>query len=75
MGWWWVIGPAWYLYPAPIYPYPDPDLEVLVYDDTVVPDAAACREFHGDAIINDTGAPFYGTACLEPDGLWHIVSS
>lgn len=23
-GWWWVVGPAWYFYPAPVYPYPDP---------------------------------------------------
>jgi hypothetical protein len=23
-GWWWVVGPTWYYYPAPIYPYPDP---------------------------------------------------
>ena len=23
-GWWWVIGPEWYYYPAPVYPYPDP---------------------------------------------------
>jgi hypothetical protein len=22
-GWWWVVGPSWYYYPAPIYPYPD----------------------------------------------------
>ena len=21
-GWWWVAGGAWYLYPAPVYPYP-----------------------------------------------------
>ncbi|HWA88735.1 MAG TPA: hypothetical protein VG889_01785 [Rhizomicrobium sp.] len=21
-GWWWVVGDAWYFYPAPIYPYP-----------------------------------------------------
>lgn len=21
-GWWWVVGGAWYLYPAPVYPYP-----------------------------------------------------
>jgi hypothetical protein len=26
LGWWWVIGPTWYFYPAPIYPYPDPYL-------------------------------------------------
>lgn len=24
IGWWWVIGGAWYFYPQPIYPYPDP---------------------------------------------------
>lgn len=25
-GWWWVVGPTWYFYPAPVYPYPDPYL-------------------------------------------------
>ncbi len=24
LGWWWVVGPSWYFYPAPIYPYPNP---------------------------------------------------
>lgn len=23
-GWWWVVGPSWYFYPAPVYPYPNP---------------------------------------------------
>jgi hypothetical protein len=23
-GWWWIVGPTWYWYPAPVYPYPDP---------------------------------------------------
>ena len=23
-GWWWVVGDAWYYYPQPVYPYPDP---------------------------------------------------
>jgi hypothetical protein len=23
-GWWWVVGPTWYFYPAPVYPYPNP---------------------------------------------------
>lgn len=27
LGWWWVVGPSWYFYPAPVYPYP---AEVLV---------------------------------------------
>lgn len=22
-GWWWIVGPSWYFYPAPVYPYPD----------------------------------------------------
>jgi len=24
MGWWWIVGAAWYFYPQPVYPYPDP---------------------------------------------------
>jgi hypothetical protein len=24
LGWWWVLGNAWYYYPQPVYPYPDP---------------------------------------------------
>ena len=24
LGWWWVVGGAWYFYPAAVYPYPDP---------------------------------------------------
>ena len=23
-GWWWVAAGAWYFYPSPVYPYPDP---------------------------------------------------
>ncbi len=23
-GWWWTVGPMWYRYEAPVYPYPDP---------------------------------------------------
>lgn len=23
-GWWWIVGPNWYWYPAPVYPYPQP---------------------------------------------------
>lgn len=24
LGWWWVVGAAWYFYPTPVYPYPSP---------------------------------------------------
>ena len=30
LGWWWVVGPSWYFYPAPIYPYPDPYVPPVV---------------------------------------------
>jgi hypothetical protein len=70
-GWWWVIGPAWYLYEVPVYPYPDPDVPIVIWDEPQVADV--CRTFNGDAIVNDTGEPFYGTACLQADGQWHIV--
>lgn len=23
LGWWWVVGPDWYFFGAPVYPYPD----------------------------------------------------
>jgi hypothetical protein len=26
LGWWWIVGPDWYWYSQPIYPYPDPYL-------------------------------------------------
>lgn len=24
LGWWWVVAGAWYFYPQPVWPYPDP---------------------------------------------------
>ena len=74
-GWWWVIGSSWYLYPGPVYPYPAP-LAVVPAPVVVQPQVAAapyCREYQGDAIIDGTNQRFYGTACLQPDGAWHIV--
>ncbi len=29
-GWWWIVGPTWYYYPQPIYPYPDPYVPPVV---------------------------------------------
>ena len=74
-GWWRVIGSSWYFYPAPVYPYPAP-LAVAPAPVVVQPQVAAapyCREYQGDAIIDGTNQRFYGTACLQPDGAWHIV--
>ena len=39
IGWWWVVGPTWYYYPDPIYPYPplDPEPEYYVMVDGTPP--------------------------------------
>jgi len=29
-GWWWNVGPTWYFYSQPVYPYPDPYLPPVV---------------------------------------------
>jgi hypothetical protein len=29
-GWWWVVGPSWYYYRAPIYPFPGPYVSPVV---------------------------------------------
>lgn len=33
-GWWWVVGPSWYYYPAPVYPYPNPYVPPVVINTT-----------------------------------------
>jgi hypothetical protein len=33
-GWWWVVGPSWYYYPAPVYPYPNPYVPPVVIQTT-----------------------------------------
>lgn len=40
-GWWWFAGGLWYIYPSPIYPYPDPYLPPLVEVPVPAPAPAA----------------------------------
>jgi hypothetical protein len=69
--------PVVYYVPAPRVYYPPPPPVVYVPAPAVVmpsaPPQAYCRGFQGDATFDESGRPFYGTACLEPDGRWHIV--
>lgn len=70
------------IYPAPVYygppppryyPYPAP---YPVYAPPPVPVVQAtqqCMQYNGDAVIDNSGQPFYGRACLFTDGRWHIV--
>ena len=42
LGWWWIVGGAWYFYPQPAYPYPDPYIPpVALAPQIVVPAPAA----------------------------------
>jgi hypothetical protein len=55
-------------YPADPYAYSAP-APAVVYQAP----AANCRQFNGDATIDASGQPFFGTACVGSDGRWHIV--
>ena len=54
--------------PPPVYYAPPP---AAYY---APPQPRNCQTFNGDASIDASGAPFYGTACLQADGRWHIVN-
>jgi len=72
---WYYSRPAYAYYPPPVY-YPPP---APVYYAPTAPVAAVpstnCTRFKGDAINDDTGEPFYGIACMQADGKWHIVDN
>jgi len=57
-----------YRYP-PAYYYDAPPRVVYVEPRR----APVCRQFRGDATVDANGRRFFGTACLEADGRWHIV--
>jgi len=75
----------YYPYYAPVY-YPPPAVVyapppvVVAPPQVAVPSVAGpapsgyCRQYRGDATVDGASQPFYGTACLQPDGRWHIVN-
>jgi hypothetical protein len=78
-------APAYY-YPPPYYYPPQqsyyaPDAYPQAAPESAAPpsqtvspsSARNCRTYRGDAIIDSSGKPFYGRACLEADGRWHVV--
>jgi len=54
--------------PAPVYTAPAPVYTAPAPAQT----SSNCRTYNGDATIDASGKPFYGTACQGPDGRWHI---
>jgi hypothetical protein len=70
-----------YYVPPPVYYYPPPAVVYappppIVYTPAPPPATAQanCHTYNGDATLDGRGTPFYGTACLQPDGKWHIVN-
>ena len=61
--------PAYYYAPPPAYYYPPP---AYYPPPRIATGPSECRQFSGDATNDQTGEPFTGTACLWPDGRWHI---
>ena len=59
--------PAYYVAPPPVVYSPAPTVQAP-------PSSGYCREYRGNATIDGNNQPFYGTACLQPDGKWHIVN-
>lgn len=61
-----VAPPSVYGPPPPVFLQPPP-----VY---VQPRQAYCREYTSTVLVNGRPVESFGTACLQPDGSWRIVS-
>lgn len=48
---------------------------VTAVRDGVTPDGRQCREFQQQVTIGGKKQDAYGTACLQPDGSWEVVSN
>ncbi len=62
VGWWWVVGPIWYFYPRPIYPYPNPYVPPAVVIEQPVQYWYYCV----------SAAQYYPYAPVCPEG-WRMV--
>lgn len=59
-GWWWIVGPSWYFYVAPVYPYPDP------YQPPALAGIAPP--------VAPGSAPRYWYYCADPPGYYPYVA-
>ncbi len=68
LGWWWVVGGAWYFYPAPVYPYPNPYVPPVVVATPPPPDASPQYWYY----CRSASAYYpYVTSC--PEGWMQVV--
>jgi hypothetical protein len=84
-GWWWNVGPSWYFYDAPVYPYPS-DVSPTYYDDENYDDqdqgAYDEQNGPGDQYEGDQqdmgpgyggGGPGVWYHCASPEGYYPYV--
>ena len=64
-----------YVTPPPQVVYESPAPVRAMPASPVYTDSAgrSCREYQTTVNVGGAAQPGYGTACLEPDGSWHIV--
>ena len=68
-GWWWLVAGAWYFYPQPVYPYPDPYQPPVPV--VVAPEPAAPPHYYYYC-GNPAGYYPYVPRCVVP---WQRVAS
>lgn len=68
-GWWWLVAGAWYFYPTPVYPYPDPYQPPVAI--VAAPEPAAPPHYYYYC-NNPAGYYPYVARCLAP---WQRVVS
>ena len=71
LGWWWVAGGVWYLYPEPVYPYPDPYIPPVVVTQPVPQPEPPVAQFWYYCAASNSYYP-YVSSC--PGG-WKTVPS
>jgi hypothetical protein len=77
LGWWWVVGGVWYLYSAPVYPYPDPYQPPVVMVEQPSVSAAPVYAPPPTQLAEPVAAPTpsqYWYYCEEPAGYYPYVS-
>ena len=67
-----IIGAVPFYGARPLYYYAPADVTVTTTLN-LSPQPGECRLFQGDAFLDATGQPFYGTACFGPDFRWHVA--
>ncbi|QDX80799.1 hypothetical protein B9N43_05805 [Denitratisoma sp. DHT3] len=74
LGWWWVVAGAWYFYPQPIRPYPDPYRPpvVLVPAEPEVPPVATTQPVPQVWYYCESARAYYPYVASCPTG-WKAV--